>query len=98
MHESQKRLLEWARPARTAYEATLERIANEDPFTAEVFKARVENSVALVLSQPGLGTPGIIPGRRVHVVPRTGHSFGYRVTAKAIIIVRWFRQRQNVLR
>lgn len=98
MAEIRSRRLEWARPARAAYEATIDRITGEDPVTAGLVEARVARSLALLMMRPGLGTPSVITGRRVYAVPRTGHTFNYRVTDDVIYILRWYRQRQNVPR
>jgi plasmid stabilization system protein ParE len=84
--------------ARAAFRATIEHIAEEDPFAATQFQARVAKSLELVQANPALGTPGNIRNRRVYAVPGTGHSFNYRVTADAVVIVRWYRQRENVPR
>jgi plasmid stabilization system protein ParE len=96
MPASGKRRLEWSRAALAAYEATLERIAGEDPFTAERFQVRVAKSLVLIQSNPELGTPSSHAGRRVHAVPGIGHSLSYRVKADAIFILRWYRQRRNI--
>lgn len=80
MPENKSRRLEWARPARAAYEATIDRITDEDPVTAGLVEARVRRSLALLMMQPGMGTPSVFIGRRVYAVPRTGHSFDYRFT------------------
>ncbi len=98
MPENKNRRLEWARPARAAYEATINRITDEDPVTAGLVEARVARSLALLVMQPGMGTPSVFTGRRVYAVPRTGHNFEYRFTDNAITILRWYRQRQNVPR
>jgi plasmid stabilization system protein ParE len=95
---SEKLQLEWAKAALAAYDATLARIAEEDSFTAEKFEARVDRSIALILANPSIGTPGSFAGRRIYAVPGTGHSFIYRVTPNLVQIVRWYRQRQNVRR
>ena len=84
MPENKRRRLEWARPARAAYEATIDRITDENPATADLVEAWVARSLALLQSQPDMGTPSVIAGRRVCAVPRTGHSFDYRVTSEAI--------------
>lgn len=90
--------LEWTRPARAAYNASIAYIAEDDPNTAQLVETRVAKSLALLATQPAMGTPGKIPGRRVYPIPRIGFSINYRVTAEAIIIDRWYRQRQNVLK
>ncbi len=98
MPENKSRRLEWARPARVAYEATISRITAEDPVTAGVVEARVVRSLALIAMQPAMGTPSVSSGRRIYAVPRTGHNFEYRFTDHAIYVLRWYRQRQNVAR
>ena len=97
MEISRKRL-EWARPARAAYEATIARIAGEDIHTASLVEGRVARSLALLQVHPLLGTPSVLVGRRTYAIPNTGHSLTYRVTRDAILILRWYRQRQNVPR
>ena len=96
--ESSTRRLEWTRPARAAYEATLARIAEADVDTASRLEMRVARSLSLLQSQPGMGSPSALVGRRVYPIPNTGHNVSYRVTRHAITIVRWYRQRQNVPR
>ena len=96
MPETRKKRLEWTRPARAAYDASIAYIADDDPNTAQAVEARATKSLMLLASQPGMGTPGKLPGRRVYPIPRIGYSINYRVTADAIIIDRWYRQRQNV--
>ena len=98
MTESTRRRLEWARPARAAFEATLARIAHEDIQTAILVESRVARSLVLLQSQPGLGVPSVLIGQRVYPVPGTGHNLNYRVTRDSILIVRWYRQRQNLPR
>jgi plasmid stabilization system protein ParE len=96
--EGQARRLEWARPARAAYEATLERIAEEDVETAALVARRVARSLALLQLQPQMGTPSVVAGRRAYPIQNTGHSVNYRVTQDSILVLRWYRQRQNVRR
>jgi len=59
---------------------------------------RVARSLSWLQSQPGMGSPSVFAGRRVYPIPNTGHNVNYRVTREAIIIIRWYRQRQNVPR
>ena len=98
MADTQLRRLEWARPAREAYEATLGRIADEDVETAALIARRVAKSLALLQVQPQVGTPSVVAGRRVYAIPNTGHSVNYRVMRDSILVLRWYRQRQNVRR
>ncbi len=87
--------LEWAPRALDAYVATLARIADEDPFTAQQFVERVERSLAVILSQPAIGTPATRRGERRYPIPNTGHVINYRVTRNAVRIQLWYRARQN---
>ena len=98
MSENTKRRLEWTPFARAAYEASIAYIAEDDPITAQSVQTRAAKSLELLATQPGMGTPGKLAGRRVYPIPRIGYSINYRVTADAIIIDRWYRQRQNVAR
>jgi plasmid stabilization system protein ParE len=98
MAETSKKRLEWARPARAAYEATIARIAMDDVHAARVVEGRVVRSIALLQTHPELGAPSVLVGRRSYPVPNTGHSVTYRVTRDAIQILRWYRQRQNAPR
>ncbi|MEW6690200.1 MAG: type II toxin-antitoxin system RelE/ParE family toxin [Pseudomonadota bacterium] len=86
----------WSARASAAYANTLDRIAAEDPPTAEAVYARVERSVALICSQPGLGTPTATLGVRRHPIPGTGHIINYRLVRGEIRILRWYRARQSV--
>ena len=88
--------LEWAPRALDAYLATLARIAEEAPFTARQFLERVERSLAVIRSRPGIGTPATRRGERRYPIPNTGHVINYRVTRSAIRIRLWYRARQHV--
>ena len=90
--------LEWAPRALEAYLATLARIADEDPFTAQQFVERVERSLAVILSQPGIGTPATRRGERRYPIPNTGHVINYQVTRNAVRIQLWYRARQDTVR
>ena len=98
MPESTKRRLEWARPARAAYEATLARIVDEDSHTASLVEARVARILALLQTHPELGTPSALAGQCFYSIANTGHNLGYRATHDAIVVVRWCRQRRNLPR
>ena len=96
--EPEKKRLEWARPARAAYEGTIARIAIDDAHTAHLVEGRVGRSLALLQVHPQLGAPSVLLGSRNYAIPNTGHNLTYRVTRDAIVILRWYRQRQNVPR
>jgi plasmid stabilization system protein ParE len=87
--------LEWAPRALEAYLATLARIADEDPFTAQKFVERVERSLAVILSQPAIGTPATRRGERRYPIPNTGHVINYRIGRNAVRIRLWYRARQH---
>ena len=95
---STKKRLEWARSARAAYEATLARIGEEDAHTAALVEARVARVLVLLQSHPDLGTPSALNGQRFYAIANTGHNLNYRVIRDAVVVVRWYRQRQNVRR
>ncbi len=90
--------LEWAPRALEAYLATLAHIAGEDAFTVQQFVERVERSLALILTQPGIGTPATRRGERRYPIPNTGHVINYRVTRSAVRIQLWYRARQHIAR
>jgi plasmid stabilization system protein ParE len=96
MHGSANKPLEWTRRASEAYQATLARIAQEDPATAELVSERVERALALIQSQPGIGTPAVRRSERRFAVPNTGHVINYRVLRDAIRVVLWYRARQHM--
>ena len=96
MHGAASKPLEWSSRALEAYLATLARIADDDPHTAELVRERVERALSLIQSQPGLGTPALRRGERRFPVPNTGHVFNYRVLRRAIRIVLWYRARQHM--
>ena len=73
-------------------------IADEDVGAASKLEMRVARSLALLQLQPGIGSPSVLAGRRVYAIPNTGHNVNYRVTLETIIVLRWYRQRQNVQR
>jgi len=96
--ESTKKRFKWARPARAAYEATLARIAAEDIRTASLVDARVARTLALLQTHPELSTPSALTGQRSYCVANTRNNLNYHVTRDAIVVVRWYRQRQNLPR
>lgn len=95
---AEKKRLEWARAARAAFEGTIARIAIDDAHTASLVEGRVARSLALLQAHPQLGTPIALIGRGSYAIPNTGHNLTYRVTREAILILRWYRQRQNIPR
>ena len=90
--------LEWARAAQDAFEASIEFIAREDPFTARIVVERVENALRQLQAYPGLGRPAGARGRRTFPIPDTGHIVNYRETKSAIRILRWYRSKQSSTR
>ena len=90
--------LEWARAARDAFDASIDFIANEDPFTARLVVERVENALIQIQAHPKIGRPAGARGRRAFPIPNTGHIVNYRETKSAIRILRWYRSKQNVPR
>ena len=96
MQGAASKRLEWTRKAFEAYYSTLKRIAEDDLRTAELVRERVERALALIQSQPGIGTPALRRGERRYPVPNTGHVINYRVSRYTIRVVLWYRARQHV--
>lgn len=85
----------WSVQARSQFIGTLTYIANEDPLSAEKVHKRVEKSLALLCDSPEMGVSAPTAGVRTYAVPKTGHSFDYRLVRGQIRIQRWYRQRQK---
>lgn len=85
----------WSVQARNQFVATLAYIAKEDPQSAEMVHKRVEKSLTLLCDSPEMGVSAPAAGVRTHVVPKTGHSFDYRLVHDQIRVQRWYRQRQK---
>lgn len=85
----------WSARALAAFEKTLAYISADDPVTAESVFARVDRSIALIQSQPGIGTPTATPGVRRHSIPGTGHGITYRFVKGEMRVLHWFRARQD---
>lgn len=81
---SGKQLKFSAKAAREYLEA-LEYIAQENPQNAALVQQRIEHSVALLLENPGMGTPATARTRK-HPVPGTPYTLYYRETSDALII------------
>lgn len=90
--------LEWAHAARDAFDASIDYIAAEYPFTARLVLERVENALIQIQLHPKIGRPAGVRGRRTFPIPNTGHIVNYRETKSAIRILRWYRGKQNVPR
>ena len=74
----------WSVQARSQFIATLTYIANEDPLSAEKVHKRVEKSLALLCDSPEMGVSAPTAGVRTYAVPKTGHSFDYRLVDRSI--------------
>lgn len=85
----------WSLQAQNQYIATLTYIAKEDPQSAELVHKRVEKSLKLLCDSPDMGVQAPMAGVRSYAVPKTGHSFDYRLVRNQIRIQRWYRQRQK---
>ena len=90
--------LEWARAAQDAFEASIDFIAREDPFTARLVVERVEDALRQIQAYPRIGRPAGARGRRAFPIPDTGHIVNYRETKNAIRILRWYRSKQHMHR
>ena len=85
----------WSVQAIKQFVATLNHIAKDDPITARLVHKRVEKSLNLLCDSSNLGLPAPMAGVRTYVVPKTGHSFDYRLVHDQIRIQRWYRHRQK---
>lgn len=85
----------WSVQARNQFVATLTFIAKEDPLSAELVHQRVNKSLALLCDSPEMGVSAPTAGVRTYAVPKTGHSFDYRLVCDQIRVQRWYRQRQK---
>ncbi len=85
----------WSVQARNQFIATLTYIAKEDPPSAEMVRERVKKSLTLLCDSPEMGVSAPTAGVRTYAVPKTGHSFDYRLVRDQIRIQRWYRQRQK---
>lgn len=85
----------WSVQARNQFAATLTYIAKEDPLTAERVHERVDKSLKLLCDSPDMGVQAPTAGVRTYAVPKTGHSFDYRLVRDQIRVQRWYRQRQK---
>lgn len=87
--------LEWAPRARAAYWATLAHIADQDPFSAQQVKDRLEQALRHIVAFPAIGTPTVRRGVRRYPIPNTGHVINYRITRSAVRIQTWYRARRG---
>ena len=85
----------WSVQARNQFVATLTYIAKEDPLTAERVHERVDKSLKLLCDSPDISVQASTAGVRTYAVPKTGHSFDYRLVRDQIRVQRWSRQRQK---
>ena len=85
----------WSIQARNQFIAALAYIAHDDPLTAELVQQRADKSLKLLCESPDIGVHAPTAGVRTYAVPKTGHSFDYRLERDQIRIQRWYRQRQK---
>jgi plasmid stabilization system protein ParE len=86
----------WSPRALAAFEKSVLYIAADDPAAAAAVIARTDHSLALLQSQPAIGTPTAKPGVRRYPIAKTGHVILYRFVKGELRVLRWFRARQNV--
>ena len=89
-----KRRLDWTKTAQRQYLEQLAWIAERNAVAASAAQRRIEHSLELIQSHPGIGTPDKRKRRR-HPVPRTPFTLYYRVKRSSIQILRVLHQRQN---
>jgi plasmid stabilization system protein ParE len=85
----------WSAQARNQFIASLTYIAKEDSLSAELVRKRVEKSLKLLCDSAEMGVPAPTAGVRTYAVPKTGHSFDYRLVRDQIRVQRWYRQRKK---
>ena len=85
----------WTAGAQKSYNETLHRIAIQDRATLAAFERRVIHALAILATQPGLGTPTADVKVRQFAVPQTGHTLEYRIEHGTVLVVRWYRQRRK---
>lgn len=88
--------LEWTARAEREYLQALAFIA-EDSGTrnAALVMQRIERAESLLVSNPGIGTPGRRVGTREYPVAHTGHTLIYCIASNRIQILRFLHQRMN---
>ncbi|WP_407682034.1 type II toxin-antitoxin system RelE/ParE family toxin [Pseudoduganella aquatica] len=85
----------WTSGAQKSYNATLCRIAMQDDATHAIFERRVTQALALLATQPSLGTPTADVKVRSFAIPKTGHTLEYQIIQGTVLVVRWYRQRRK---
>ena len=88
------RTVVWSSQARNQFISSLAYIAQQDPRSAELVYKRVEKSLNLLSGASDIGIPAPASGVRTYAVPKTGHSFDYRLVGQQLRVQRWYRQRQ----
>jgi addiction module RelE/StbE family toxin len=82
--------VKWLRQALRNLDDEATYIATDDPSAARLVVQRVQDAVAQLADQPGLGRPGRVPGTRELVVSRTRYIVPYRLRGESIQILRVF--------
>lgn len=85
----------WSPQARNQFIATLAHIAKDDSLTAELVHKRVDKSLKLLCDSQDMGVQAPTAGVQTYAVPKTGHSFDYRLVRDQLRVQRWYRQRQK---
>ena len=71
--------IKWLRTALKNLDQEAEYIAKDDPQAARLVVQRIQQIVALLTSNPGLGHPGRLPGTHELIIPKTRYIIPYRV-------------------
>ncbi len=91
------RPLEWSRLAERDYLSALAYLAEvAGEAIALKIVERTEKALRLIARQPDIGTPGRRAGTREYPMAHTGHMLIYRVTARRILIIRYWHQRRDL--
>lgn len=72
-----------------------EYIEQDNPDAAARTARRISAGIELLVSQPGIGRPGRVPGTRELTVPGTPYVIPYRVHQERLEIIAVFHGRQK---
>lgn len=80
--------LEWSVPALADRVAIFDYIEADSPRAAVLIDNRIEDAAEALIKMPGMGRPGRVEGTRELIIDRTPYIAAYRISGKAIRILR----------
>jgi len=80
--------LEWSVLALADRIAIFDYIEADSPQAAILIDDRIENAIEGLVRMPRMGRPGRVEGTREHVIRRTPYIAAYRVSERAVRILR----------